>query len=110
LTVLRQRMGELAQTRVRFGYRRLVVMMHREGWDVGKHHFNGRSRKECLNIHWSASVDDAQEKIDAVRWDCNENDPQRALDGLSPREYAQRVMATAGDSPLVMGQKTRAPH
>ena len=39
LTVLRQRMRELAQTRVRFGYRRLLVMMHREGWDVGKHRF-----------------------------------------------------------------------
>ena len=39
LTGLRQRMRELAQTRVRFGYRRLLVMMHREGWDVGKHRF-----------------------------------------------------------------------
>src|SRR5204862_6816678 len=37
LTTLRQRMRELAQTRVRFGYRRLLVMMRREGWEVGKH-------------------------------------------------------------------------
>jgi putative transposase len=237
LTVLRQRMRELAQTRVRFGYRRLLVMMHREGWDVGKHRFyrvyteeglalrrkrpwrhatavhrerrrpamarneiwsmdfvadqladgrrfralaiidlftreclaidvghglsgrdvvatlerlrfarglpqriycdngsefvsaamdlwaytngvildfsrrgkptdnaaiesfNGRFREECLNIHWFASVDDAQQKVDAFRWDYNENHPHRALEGLSPREYAQRVMATAADSP-----------
>ena len=37
LTALRQRLRELAQTRVRFGYRRLLVLMHREGWAVGKH-------------------------------------------------------------------------
>jgi putative transposase len=39
LTGLWQRMRQLAQTRVRFGYRRLVVRMHREGWDVGKERF-----------------------------------------------------------------------
>ena len=50
--------------------------------------FNGRFREECLNIHWSASLEDAQQKIDAFRWDYNENHPHRALDGLSPREYA----------------------
>ena len=31
LTTLRQRMRELAQTRVRFGYRRLLVLLRREG-------------------------------------------------------------------------------
>ena len=36
LTALRQRMRELAQTRVRFGYRRLRVLLQREGWEVGK--------------------------------------------------------------------------
>jgi len=237
LTVLRQRLRELAQTRVRFGYRRLLVMMHREGWAVGKHRFyrvyteeglalrrkrpwrhatavhrerrrpalarneiwsmdfvadqladgrrfraltvidlftrecltidvghglggqdvvaalerlrferglpqriycdngaefvssamdlwaytngvvldfsrrgkptdnaaiesfNGRFREECLNIHWLASLEDAQQKVDAFRWDYNENHPHRALKGLSPREYAQEAMATAADSP-----------
>ena len=34
LTALRQRMRELAQTRVRFGYRRLLVLLRREGWDA----------------------------------------------------------------------------
>ena len=237
LTALRQRLRELAQSRVRFGYRRLLVMMHREGWAVGKHRlyrlyteeglalrrkrpwrhatavhrerrrpaqvrneiwsmdfvadqladgrrfraltvidlftreclaidvghgltgrdvvatlerlrferglpqriycdngtefvstamdlwaythgvmldfsrrgkptdnaaiesFNGRFREECLNIHWFASLEDAQQKIDAFRWDYNENHPHRALKGLSPREYAQGAMATAADSP-----------
>lgn len=39
LTALRQRMRELAQTRVRFGYRRLLVLLRREGWEVGKERF-----------------------------------------------------------------------
>lgn len=39
LTALRQRMRELAQTRVRFAYRRLCVLLLREGWDVGKERF-----------------------------------------------------------------------
>ena len=39
LTALRRRMREVAQTRVRFGYRRLRVLLQREGWDVGKERF-----------------------------------------------------------------------
>src|ERR1700733_8916755 len=35
--------------------------------------FNGRFRDECLNVHWFASIEDAQQKIDAFRWDYNEN-------------------------------------
>ena len=27
--------------------------------------FNGRFREECLNVHWFASLEDAQQKIDA---------------------------------------------
>jgi transposase InsO family protein len=29
--------------------------------------FNGRFPEECLNVHWSASIDDAQQKTDAFR-------------------------------------------
>jgi len=61
--------------------------------------FNGRFREECLNVHWFASLEDAQRKIDAFRWDYNEHHPHRALKGLSPREYAQNMLATAADSP-----------
>jgi putative transposase len=39
LTALRQRMREVAQIRVRFGYRRLRVALRREGWEVGKERF-----------------------------------------------------------------------
>jgi putative transposase len=43
LTALRQRMRELAQTRVRFGYRRLLVLLRREGWELGK--------KRCYRVY-----------------------------------------------------------
>jgi putative transposase len=33
---LRQRMRELSQTRIRYGYRRLQVLLRREGWAAGK--------------------------------------------------------------------------
>jgi putative transposase len=36
LTALRQRMRELSHARVRFGYRRILMLLKREGWDVGK--------------------------------------------------------------------------
>jgi putative transposase len=39
LTALRDRMRELARTRVRFGYRRLLVLLRREGWELGKERF-----------------------------------------------------------------------
>src|SRR5688572_21518189 len=61
--------------------------------------FNGRFREECLNVHWFASMADAEEKIDAFRWDYNEHRPHRSLKGLSPQEFAQRTLATAADSP-----------
>ncbi len=60
--------------------------------------FNGRFREECLNVHWFASLEDAQQKIDAFRWDYNENHPHRAVKGLSSREYAQRAITTGAES------------
>ncbi len=35
-TALRIRIREIAQTRVRYGYRKIVVLLNREGWGVGK--------------------------------------------------------------------------
>jgi len=52
--------------------------------------FNGKFREECLNAHWFESVEDAKEKIDAWRWDYNEHRPHRSLEGLTPREFAER--------------------
>jgi len=61
--------------------------------------FNGWFRDECLNVHWFASVEDAQQKIDAFRWDYNEHHPHRSLEGLSPREFAKKMLTAAADSP-----------
>ena len=35
-TALRQRLLKIAQTRVRYGYRKIRVLLDREGWAVGK--------------------------------------------------------------------------
>lgn len=35
-TALRQRMREIAQTRIRYGYRRIHVLLRREGWQVSR--------------------------------------------------------------------------
>jgi len=36
-TELRMRIREIAQARVRYGYRKIRVLLNREGWDVGKY-------------------------------------------------------------------------
>jgi putative transposase len=36
-TELRMRIREIAQARVRYGYRKIRVLLNREGWQVGKH-------------------------------------------------------------------------
>jgi putative transposase len=60
---------------------------------------NGRLREECLNVHWFASLEDAQQKVDAFRWDYDEHRPHRSLAALSPRGYVRRVTMTAAASP-----------
>ena len=48
LTELRQRMHEIVATRIRFGYRRVHIMLKREGWQVGKHIVYRLYREEGL--------------------------------------------------------------
>lgn len=36
-TELRQRMHEIVATRIRYGYRRVHIMLKRDGWQVGRH-------------------------------------------------------------------------
>lgn len=50
--------------------------------------FNGSFRDECLNLHWFDSLSDARVKIEAWHKDYNESRPHRALNDLSPAEYA----------------------
>jgi len=49
-TALRQRINELAQTRVRDGYRKIRVLLTREGWAVGKHLVYRLYREEGLTL------------------------------------------------------------
>jgi len=49
-TALRLRMREIAQTRVRYGYRKIRVLLNREGWGVGKKLVYRIYREEGLTL------------------------------------------------------------
>ena len=49
-TTLRLRIREIAQTRVRYGYRKIRVLLNREGWKVGKKLVYRLSREEGLSL------------------------------------------------------------
>ncbi|GAB1723944.1 MAG: hypothetical protein GDA65_17905 [Nitrospira sp. CR1.1] len=44
---LRQRIREMAQARVRYGYRKIRVFLNREDWAVGKHWFIASTGKKA---------------------------------------------------------------
>lgn len=52
--------------------------------------FNGRVREECLNDNQFLTMVEAQTIIEAWRRDYNEERPHSALDGLTPKEFAER--------------------
>jgi transposase InsO family protein len=43
---------------------------------------------ECLNAHWFRNLNDAKDKIEVWRRDYNEARPHRALNYLTPNEFA----------------------
>jgi transposase InsO family protein len=45
-TELRQRVRKIAHARVRFGYRRILMLLRREGWDLGKNRLYRVYREE----------------------------------------------------------------
>ncbi len=47
---LRRRMHEIAGTRVRYGYRRIHVLLGREGWQLGRHQAYRIYREEQLQL------------------------------------------------------------
>lgn len=49
-TALRQRIHELAQSRVRYGYRKIRVLLNREGWAGGKHLVYRLYREDGLTL------------------------------------------------------------
>lgn len=48
---LRMRIREIANTRVRFGYRRIHVLLCREGWNINHKRVYRLYREEGLNLH-----------------------------------------------------------
>ena len=44
------RIREIAQARVRYGYRKIRVLLNREGWEVGKHLVYRLYREEGLAL------------------------------------------------------------
>ncbi len=55
--------------------------------------FNGRFRDECLNEHGFLNLDHARVIIEAWRREYNEERPKKALNGLTPAEYARQLTA-----------------
>ena len=51
-TAVRQRMHEIVRTRIRYGYRRVHIMLRREGWDVGRNLVYRLYREEGL-VLWT---------------------------------------------------------
>ena len=54
--------------------------------------FNGRLRDECLNEHWFLNLAHAQVIIEAWRREYNEEQPKKALGGLTPAAYAKQLV------------------
>lgn len=53
--------------------------------------FNGRLRDECLNENWFLNLHHARVLIEAWRREYNEERPKRALGGLTPAAYAEKL-------------------
>lgn len=67
--------------------------------------FNGSFRDECLNVHWFATIDEAQATIEAWRRDYNESRPHMALDDMTPAAFA-RQSRDAGRKPNLQNAKS----
>lgn len=52
--------------------------------------FNGRFRDECLNENCFMSLDDAKQKIEEWRNFYNQERPHSALNGMSPKKFAEQ--------------------
>ena len=55
--------------------------------------FNGSLREECLNTNWFMSLEDAKEKLERGRNDCNEHRPHSVLTTLPQAEFARNHAA-----------------
>ncbi|WLA10408.1 IS3 family transposase [Xanthomonas translucens] len=56
--------------------------------------FNGRLRDECLNEHWFPTLLHARTEIECWRREYNEERPKKAIDGMTPADYAKHLANT----------------
>ena len=68
--------------------------------------FNGHVRAECLDQHWFASLEEAQQVIEAWRVDDNTARPHRALKQQTPAAWtaAWEAPTEAPDEPFPLDQ------
>ena len=72
--------------------------------------FNRRFRDECLNLHWFASLDEAQATIEAWRVDDNTARPHGALGQQTPAAFSQAWTAPVEtDLPPESRQRSTRP-
>ncbi|WP_407069839.1 integrase core domain-containing protein [Luteibacter sahnii] len=50
-------------------------------------------RDECLNAHWSLSLDEAHEKIESWRCDYDHFRPHSSLGDAAPAQFAEALRA-----------------
>jgi len=62
--------------------------------------FNGRFRDKCLNGHWFTDLTEAKRVIESCRRDYNESRPHKALNQLTPREYAEQLVSSVWYCPV----------
>jgi len=60
--------------------------------------FNGSFRDECLNINWFMLFDDAEEKVDAWRYEYSHYRPHSSLNNLTPMEYIEFCQSISPES------------
>jgi putative transposase len=53
--------------------------------------FNASLRKECLDVHWFQTIEEAKQKIEQWRKEYNGYRPHSSLDNLTPTEYALKL-------------------
>jgi transposase InsO family protein len=119
---LKERLVRLAREKPRYGYRRLQVLIEREGERVSHKRlyrvyreagrpmqnghvesFHGKLREECLRASWFRNLFDARVKIADWRKEYNEVQPHSSLDYRTPDEFASATRRASGgkDADLV---------
>ncbi len=82
-TALRMRLRELAASRVRFGYRRLTVLLRREGWAVNAERIYRLCKEDGLTVRTKGAPEDCAA-------------PARSLTGQKVAKALSQVIAERG--------------